>query len=62
MASDPTGSAAPGETPTAMTKQRVSLWQAGMVALRVLYTFGADFTRNTRAAFIDGITLEGSTS
>lgn len=61
-ASDPTGKAKPGQTPVGQSKQPVSLWQNNMRAVRVFYEFGADFVRETRAAFIDGITLEGSTA
>lgn len=61
-ASDPTGEAPPGQTPVGQSKQPVDLWQNNMRAVRVFYEFGADFVRETRAAFIDGITLEGNTA
>lgn len=62
FADNPTGAAEPGETPVAQSRKRVSLWQANCVALNVWFTFGVGFVRDDRAAFIDGITLEGATS
>jgi hypothetical protein len=62
FASDPTGKAKPGVTPVSASKQPVNLWQNNCRAVRVFYEFGADFVRSTRAAFIDGITLEGTTA
>lgn len=62
FASDPTGKATAGQTPIAQSKQPVDLFSTNCRAVRVFYEFGADFVRDTRAAFIDGITLEGSTA
>jgi hypothetical protein len=60
--SAPTGEAQPGTAPVAQSAKRVDLFAADMVGLRVYFTFGADFVRATRAKFIDGITLVGSTA
>jgi hypothetical protein len=62
FASDPTGKATPGQTPVAQSKQPIDLFSTNCRAVRVFFEFGADFVRETRAAFIDGITLEGNTA
>jgi hypothetical protein len=59
---DPAGEAQPDTTPVDQGNPTVSLWQANLSALRIMFTFGCDFVRDMRAAFIDGVTLEGSTS
>jgi hypothetical protein len=55
----PVGEAQPDTTPVDQGAPTVDLWQANLSALRVMFTFGADFVRDTRAAFIDGVSLEG---
>ena len=62
FASDPTGSAVPGETPTAQTKQPVDLFSTDCVAIRVFYTFGFDTVRDVAARYIDGINLSEATA
>lgn len=50
MANDPTGEA---NTPTAQSKQMVSMFQAGMVALRVIIPINFAKRRSTAVAWID---------
>jgi hypothetical protein len=59
MSDAPTGAAEPETNPVSMSQQRVSMYQAGLVALKIVLTFGVDFASDVRAAYIDGISLAG---
>jgi hypothetical protein len=59
LADNPTGEAEPGTDAVPQSRTTVSMFQADLTALRIIMTFGADFTRDVRAAFIDGIDLAG---
>jgi hypothetical protein len=62
MADNPTGAAEPDTNPVDQSRTTVSMFQADLTAIRIVLTFGVDFARDLRAAFIDGIDLAGEVS
>jgi hypothetical protein len=60
MSDAPTGSAEIGTDVVPQSPKRVQCLQVDMVAVRIILEFGVDFMSTTPAAFIDGVTLDGT--